>query len=74
VSAGIPPPPAGAELHTVTVVGRCPRPGRLGLGTATRSLAVGARVSRARAGLGAHLRQVDARVLPLPEWPSDRAR
>src|SRR5229473_797775 len=33
--------PPGVEFHTFTVVGRCRRTGRLGVGTATRSLAVG---------------------------------
>jgi uncharacterized Ntn-hydrolase superfamily protein len=47
------PPPPGVEFHTFTVIGRCARTSRLGVGTATRSLAVGARVSHARAGLGA---------------------
>jgi uncharacterized Ntn-hydrolase superfamily protein len=46
-------PPPGVEFHTFTVIGRCPRTGRLGIGTATRSLAVGARVPHARARLGA---------------------
>jgi uncharacterized Ntn-hydrolase superfamily protein len=41
------------EFSTFTVIGRCARTGRLGVGTATRSLAVGARVPHARAGLGA---------------------
>ena len=45
--------PPGVEFHTFTVIGRCARTGRLGLGTATRSLAVGARVCHARARLGA---------------------
>jgi uncharacterized Ntn-hydrolase superfamily protein len=45
--------PPGVEFHTFTVVGRCARTGRLGIGTATRSLAVGARVPHVRAGLGA---------------------
>ncbi len=45
--------PPGVEFNTFTVIGRCARTGRLGIGTATRSLAVGARVSHARAGLGA---------------------
>ena len=49
----LPPRPPGAEFHTFTVIGRCPRTGRMGIGTATRSLAVGARVPHARAGLGA---------------------
>ena len=35
------------------MLGRCPRTGRLGIATATRSLAVGARVPHVRAGLGA---------------------
>jgi uncharacterized Ntn-hydrolase superfamily protein len=46
-------PPPGVEFHTFTVIGRCARTDRLGIGTATRSLAVGARVSHARAGRGA---------------------
>jgi uncharacterized Ntn-hydrolase superfamily protein len=45
--------PPGVEFHTFTVIGRCGRTGRLGVATATRSLAVGARVPHARAGLGA---------------------
>jgi len=45
--------PPGVEFHTFTVIGRCTRTGRMGIGTATRSLAVGARVPHARAGLGA---------------------
>jgi len=45
--------PPGVEFHTFTVIGRCRRTGRLGVGTATRSLAVGARVPHVRAGLGA---------------------
>jgi uncharacterized Ntn-hydrolase superfamily protein len=45
--------PPGVEFSTFTVIGRCARTGRLGVGTATRSLAVGARVPHARAGLGA---------------------
>lgn len=53
LNSGIPPRPAGVEFHTFTVIGRCARTGRLGIGTATRSLAVGARVTHARAGLGA---------------------
>jgi uncharacterized Ntn-hydrolase superfamily protein len=47
------PRPPGVEFHTFTVIGRCPRSGRLGIATATRSLAVGARVPHVRAGLGA---------------------
>jgi uncharacterized Ntn-hydrolase superfamily protein len=50
MSAG---PPPGVEFHTFTTIGRCPRTGRLGVATATRSLAVGARVPHVRAGLGA---------------------
>jgi uncharacterized Ntn-hydrolase superfamily protein len=45
--------PPGVEFSTFTVIGRCRRTGRLGVGTATRSLAVGARVPHVRAGLGA---------------------
>jgi uncharacterized Ntn-hydrolase superfamily protein len=45
--------PPGVEFHTFTVIGCCARTGRLGIGTATRSLAVGARVTHARARLGA---------------------
>jgi hypothetical protein len=66
--------PPGVEFHTFTVIGRCARTGRLGVGTATRSLAVGARVSHARAGLYYNLRQVDARVAPLPDWLREHRR
>lgn len=52
-AAAAPGRPPGVEFHTFTVVGRCRRTGRLGMGTATRSLAVGARVPHVRAGLGA---------------------
>jgi len=45
--------PPGVEFHTFTVIGRCARTGRLGIGTTTRSLAVGARVPHVRARLGA---------------------
>jgi uncharacterized Ntn-hydrolase superfamily protein len=45
--------PPGVEFSTFTVVGRCARTGMLGIGTATRSLAVGARVPHVRARLGA---------------------
>lgn len=38
---------------TFTIMGRCPETGRLGIATATRSLAVGARVPHVRTGLGA---------------------
>ena len=46
MSAGRPP---GVEFHTFTVLGRCPRTGRLGVATATRSLAAAARASRSGA-------------------------
>ena len=46
-------PPPGVEFHTFTVVGRCARTRRLGIGTATRSLAVGARVPHVKARIGA---------------------
>jgi uncharacterized Ntn-hydrolase superfamily protein len=45
--------PPGVEFHTFTIVGRCARTGRLGVATATRSLAVGARVPHVRPHLGA---------------------
>jgi len=45
--------PGGVEFHTFTVIGRCARTGRLGIGTATRSHTIGARVTHARAVLGA---------------------
>lgn len=45
--------PPGIEFHTFTVIGRCARTGMLGIGTATRSLAVGARVPHVRPRLGA---------------------
>jgi uncharacterized Ntn-hydrolase superfamily protein len=45
--------PPGVEFHTFTIVGRCARTGRLGIATATRSLAVGARVCHVRPHLGA---------------------
>jgi uncharacterized Ntn-hydrolase superfamily protein len=47
------PHPPGVEFHTFTVIGRCARTGMLGIGTATRSLAVGARVPHVRPRLGA---------------------
>ncbi len=50
---GEPSGPVGVEFHTFTVLARCARTGRLGVGTATRSLAVGARVPHVRARLGA---------------------
>src|SRR5688572_12384775 len=46
-------PPPGVEFHTFTVVGRCARTRRLGIGTSTRSLAVGARVPHVKARIGA---------------------
>jgi uncharacterized Ntn-hydrolase superfamily protein len=46
-------PPPGVEFHTFTAIGRCARSSRLGIATATRSLAVGARVPHVRAHLGA---------------------
>ena len=45
--------PPGVEFHTFTIIGRCARTGMLGIATATRSLAVGARVTHIRARLGA---------------------
>lgn len=45
--------PPGIESHTYTVLCRCARSGRIGIATATSSLAVGARVTHVRAGLGA---------------------
>jgi uncharacterized Ntn-hydrolase superfamily protein len=56
--------PPGVEFSTFTVVGRCRRTGRLGVGTATRSLAVGARVPhvRARRGAVAIMAIADARL------------
>jgi hypothetical protein len=30
-------PPPGVEFHTFTVIGRCARTGRMGIGTAPRS-------------------------------------
>src|SRR5262245_33544896 len=46
-------PPPGVEFHTFTVIGRCTRTKRLGVGTSTRSLAVGARVPHVKARVGA---------------------
>lgn len=45
--------PPGPEFHTFTAVARCPATGKLGIATATRSLAVGARVPHVRPHLGA---------------------
>jgi len=41
------------EFHTFTIIGRCRRTQKLGIATATRSLAVGARVPHVRARVGA---------------------
>jgi uncharacterized Ntn-hydrolase superfamily protein len=53
MSAGEDGLPPGVEFHTFTVIGRCARTGRLGICTATRSLAVGSRVPHVRPRLGA---------------------
>lgn len=45
--------PPGPEFHTFTAIARCPETGKLGIATATRSLAVGARVPHVRPRLGA---------------------
>ena len=45
--------PPGPEVHTFTAIARCPDTGKLGIATATRSLAVGARVPHVRERLGA---------------------
>ncbi|MEE8305321.1 MAG: DUF1028 domain-containing protein [Candidatus Tectomicrobia bacterium] len=45
--------PPGVEFHTFTIIGRCTYTGMLGIGTATRSLAVGARVPHVQPRLGA---------------------
>jgi uncharacterized Ntn-hydrolase superfamily protein len=45
--------PPGIEFHTFTAIGRCARTKRLGVGTSTRSLAVGARVPHVKARVGA---------------------
>lgn len=52
---------------TYTVIGRCPRSGRLGIGIATYSLAVGSYCPAIRAGLGAVSSQafVNPRLAPL---------
>jgi uncharacterized Ntn-hydrolase superfamily protein len=52
---------------TFTVIGRCPRSGRLGVGLATFSLAVGGYCPAIRAGLGAVSSQafVNPRLAPL---------
>ena len=43
----------GVEFHTYTVIGRCPRTGRLGIGVTTLEMAVGSRVPYIRANTGA---------------------
>lgn len=45
--------PPGVEFHTFSLIARDPRTRKLGIATATRSLAVGARVPHARARVGA---------------------
>ena len=45
--------PPGVEFHTFTIVGRCDRTGMFGVATATRSLAVGARVPHVKSQTGA---------------------
>ena len=45
--------PPGPEFHTFTAIARCPDSGKLGIATATRSLAVGSRVPHVRQRLGA---------------------
>ncbi len=45
--------PPGIEFHTFTIVGRCARTGMFGIATATRSLAVGARVPHVKSQTGA---------------------
>ena len=45
--------PPGVEFHTFTIVGRCERTGMFGIATATRSLAVGARVPHVKSQTGA---------------------
>ncbi len=47
------PQPPGPEFHTFTAIARCPRTKRLGIATATRSLAVGSRVPFVRPRRGA---------------------
>ena len=44
--------PPGFEHSTFTIVGRCARTGMLGIGTTTRSLSVGSRVTHGRARVG----------------------
>lgn len=45
--------PPGVEFHTFTAMAKCTRTGMLGIATATRSLAVGARVPHVAPRLGA---------------------
>ena len=45
--------PPGPEFNTFTAIARCPKTGRLGIATSTRSLAVGSRVPFVRPRLGA---------------------
>ena len=45
--------PSGVEFHTFSLVARDPRTRKLGIATATRSLAVGARVPHVKARVGA---------------------
>ena len=45
--------PPGVEFHTFTIIGRCDRTGMCGIATATRSLAVGARVPHVKSQTGA---------------------
>jgi uncharacterized Ntn-hydrolase superfamily protein len=49
----MPSRPPGLEYHTFTAIARCPETGKLGIVTATRSLAVGSRVPHVRSRLGA---------------------
>jgi len=49
----MPKRPPGPEFHTFTAIARCPETGKLGIATATRSLAVGARVPHVQPRLGA---------------------
>jgi uncharacterized Ntn-hydrolase superfamily protein len=57
----------GVERHTYTILGRCPRSGRLGVGIATYSLAVGGYCPLVQANVGAVSSQAfaDPRLLPV---------